>query len=220
MEREVLGFYLSSHPLAEHEQVLRTFCTHSSGSLGQMKHRDEAMLGGMIAAIKYSHTKNARPGAQTKYAMWDLEDFDGIVRCIMWPDQFAEYGHLVQADAILALRGKVDRRPGKEEVNLIVDELIPLDQLPERFSNSVMIRIEEKQHGERGLEQLREILRGYPGQKKLRLRLDLADGGQVWLNSNWPGVQLGSELRRRVDQLLGPGNMRLQSAPPRGATGK
>ncbi len=215
-EREVLGFYLSSHPLAEHESLLRTFCTHFSKDLGKLQHRSEVMLGGMISAIKFSHTKNPRPGnTQTKYAMWDLEDFDGIIRCILWPEQFAEYGQLVQADAILALRGKVDRRPGKEEVNLIVDELIPLAQLPERFSNGILIRVQEEVHGERGLEQLREILRGYPGKKRLKLRLDLASGGQVWLDSGWPGVQLHPELRQRVDGLLGPGNLRLQSAPPR-----
>ncbi len=216
MEREVLGFYLSSHPLAEHEQTLRTFCSHSSKSLANMQHRDEVMLGGMIAAIKFSHTKNPRPGStQTKYAMWDLEDLDGMVRCIMWPEQFAEHGELVQPDTILAMRGKVDRRPGKEEVNLIVDELIPLEQLPERFSNAVVIRVREDVHGERGLEQLREILRGYPGKKQLRLRLDLATGEQVWIDSSWPGVELQPELRERVDGLLGEGNLRLQSAPPR-----
>ena len=214
-EREVLGFYLSSHPLAEHESLLRSFCTHFSQGLGKLPHRSEVMLGGMLSAIKFSHTKNSRPGStQTKYAMWDLEDLDGIVRCILWPEQFAEYGQLVEADAILAVRGKVDRRPGKEEVNLIVDELIPLAQLPERFAGGVLIRVQEQIHGERGLEQLREILRGYPGKKRLKLRLDLASGGQVWLDSCWPGVQLHPELRQRVDGLLGPGNLRLQSTPP------
>ena len=214
-EREVLGFYLSSHPLAEHESLLRNFCTHFSKDLGKLPHRSEVMLGGMISAIKLSHTKNPRPGStQTRYAMWDLEDLDGIVRCILWPEQFAEYGQLVQADAILAMRGKVDRRPGKEEVNLIVDELIPLEQLPERFAGGIMIRVQEEIHGPRGLEQLREILRGYPGKKRLKLRLDLASGGQVWFDSGWPGVQLHPELRQRVDGLLGPGNLRLQSAPP------
>ncbi|MEO2048954.1 MAG: DNA polymerase III subunit alpha [Pirellulales bacterium] len=217
-EREVLGFYLSSHPLAEHETLLRSFCTHFSKNLGDLQHRSEVMLGGMINAIKFSHTKTSRPGStQTKYAMWDLEDFDGIVRCILWPEQFAEYGHLVETDAILAMRGKVDRRPGKEEVNLIVDELIPLKQLPERFSDGILIRIQEQTHGERGLEQLREILRGYPGKKRLKLRLDLASGGQVWLDSAWPGVELHPELRQRVDGLLGPGNFRLQSSKPRPA---
>jgi len=219
-EKEVLGYYLSSHPLAEFEQTLKTFCTHSSKSLASLNHRDEVLLGGMLAAIKFSHTKNPRPGSvHTKYAMWDLEDMDGITRCIMWPEQFAEHGTQVVADSILAVRGKVDRRPGAEETNLIVDELIPLADLSERYSSGVIIRVREADHGERGLEQLREILRGYPGSKKLKLRLDLASGGQVWLDSKWPGLDLNPELRERVEGLLGPGSLAIQASRPQPQSG-
>jgi DNA polymerase-3 subunit alpha len=219
-EKEVLGYYLTSHPLEEFEPTLRTFCTHSSSSLAGLAHREEVLLGGMLAAIKFSHTKNPRAGSvHTKYAMWDLEDMDGITRCIMWPEQFAEHGAMVQGDAILAVRGKVDRRPGAEEVNVIVDELIPLADLAERYSSGVVIRIRESEHGQRGLEQLREILRGYPGSKKLKLRLDLASGAQVWLDSNWQGLDLNPELRSRVEDLLGPGSVAIQAARPSAKNG-
>ena len=216
MEKEVLGYYLTSHPLAEHEAILRTYCTHNSQSMAQLKHRDEVQLGGMLGAIKFSHTKNPRPGqVHTKYAMWDLEDLDGIMRCILWPEQFAEHGHLVESDAILCVVGKVDRRPGAEEVNLIVDKLLPLEEMPKHFSSGMVIRVGEEQHGEQGLKQLREIVRGYPGSKRLRLRLDLLDGGQVWIDSSGSGVELNQELNDRIDQLLGPGNRLLEKAPPK-----
>ncbi|HYO24767.1 MAG TPA: OB-fold nucleic acid binding domain-containing protein, partial [Lacipirellulaceae bacterium] len=215
-EKEVLGYYLSSHPLAEFEPTLRTFCTHSAKSLAALAHRDEVLLGGMLAAIKFSHTKNPRPGStHTKYAMWDLEDLDGITRCILWPEQFAEHGPLVQGDAILAVRGKIDRRPGAEEVNVIVDELIPLAALSERYTSGIVVRVSETQHGERGLEQLREILRGYPGGKKLKLRLDLADGSQALVDSGWQGVDMCAEMRSRVEGLLGPGSLGVQAARPK-----
>jgi DNA polymerase III subunit alpha len=216
MEKEVLGFYLTSHPLAEHETILRTYCTHSSAQLAKLDPRSEVLVGGMLASIKFSHTKNPRPGStHTKYAMWDLEDFDGLVRCILWPEQFAEFGHLVKADAILAMRATVDRRPGSEDVNLIVQELIPLEELSARFTSGIIIRIVEKEHGQDALITLREIVRGYPGNKPLRLRLELAGGGCVTLDCAKSGVTLDPELRRRVDDLLGPGHFRLVAAAPR-----
>src|SRR6185369_2748863 len=90
MEKEVLGFYLSSHPLAQHEGTLRTFCSHTSAQLPNLEARTEVLVGGMLAALVFKHTKNPRPGStHTKYAMWDLEALDGIVRCIIWPEQFA-----------------------------------------------------------------------------------------------------------------------------------
>ena len=122
-------------------------------------------LGGMLAAIKFSHTKNPRPGStHTKYAMFDLEDIDGIVRCILWPEQFAEFGQLVEGrrDPGRARRRSTAGRAAKKS-NLIVNELIPLDELPARFTNGVVIRVREDAHGVDMLTPLREIVRGYPG---------------------------------------------------------
>jgi DNA polymerase-3 subunit alpha len=215
MEKEVLGFYLTSHPLAQHEGTLRTFCSHMSTQLPSLEARSEVLVGGLLAAIKFSHTKNPRPGStNTKYAMWDLEDLEGIVRCILWPEQFAEFGELVKPDAIVAIRAVIDRRPGAEEINLIVNELIPLDELSARFSNAVMIRVREDVHGADMLTPLREIVRGYPGNKPLRLRLELADGGNALLDCKG-SVAIDPELRRRVEELLGPGSFRIMGGAPK-----
>ena len=57
--------------------------------------------------------------------MFDLEDTDGMIRCILWPEQFVRFGELIQADAIRVVRGAIDKRPGSEEANLIVNEIHP-----------------------------------------------------------------------------------------------
>ena len=216
MEKEVLGFYLTNHPLSQHEATLRTFCSHASKQLPTLEARSEVLVGGLLAAIKFSHTKNPRPGSTfTKYAMWDLEDLDGVVRCIMWPEQFAEFGHMVTADSIIAVRATIDRRPGAEEINLIVNELIPLEELSARFSNGVQIRVREDVHGIDVLTPLREIVRGYPGNKPLRLRLELIDGGNVILDCAKSAVAIDPELRRRVEELLGLGSFRVLGGAPK-----
>jgi DNA polymerase-3 subunit alpha len=214
-EREVLGFYLSSHPLAEHEATLRTYCTHTTTEAATLSNRTEVVLGGSLAAIAVKHTKNPRPGStNTKYAMFDLEDTAGIMRSIVWPEDYATYGALVQPDKILAVRGTIDKRPGSEDANLIVNELLTLEELAQRFTKGIALRIDERTHGERGLEQLHEILRGYPGNCDLQLVLCLADGAKVYCKCEGFRVALDPEMRRRVDDLLGPGNVRLLAAPP------
>jgi DNA polymerase-3 subunit alpha len=214
-EKEVLGFYLSSHPLAEHERALATYCSHTTADLANLPARSEVVMGGMLSSIKYSQTKNARSGStNTKYAMFDLEDMNGAVRCILWPEEFASHGHLVQADATLVVRAAVDRRPGSEEANLIVNELIPLHELASRFTKGIIVRVSEEQHAERGLEELHEILRGYPGNCELQLVVCLADGSRAYLKSQGMRIDLNAEMRERVDGLLGPGNLRLIAAPP------
>ncbi|MBI2827353.1 MAG: DNA polymerase III subunit alpha [Planctomycetia bacterium] len=212
-EKEVLGFYLSSHPLAEHEETLTTWCSHSTAEAAALAHRTEVVLGGILSAIKYAHTKNPRAGSTaTRYCMFDLEDTTGMLRCILWPEEFAAYGELVKADAVVAVRGVVDKRPGSEEANLIVNEVLALADLPARYTRRVDIHFDEQPHGERGLEQLHEILRGYPGSCELQLVLRLADGSRVTCACDGMRVDLNAELRRRVDDLLGPGHLKAQPA--------
>jgi DNA polymerase-3 subunit alpha len=212
-EKEVLGFYLSSHPLAEHVKTLATYCSHTIDQLASLQPRTEVMVGGSLAALKFSQTKNPRPDKPSKYVMFDLEDMSGIVRCILWPDDFVNHGHRVAADATLVVRGSIDRRG--EEVNLIVNELIPLEDLAGRFTRGMIVRVSETQHGERGLADLYEILRGYPGNCELQLVVCLADDSKVYLKSNRTRIELNPEMRSRVDSLLGPGNVKLLSAPQR-----
>ncbi|MCH8044778.1 MAG: DNA polymerase III subunit alpha [Planctomycetes bacterium] len=219
MEKEVLGFYLSSHPLAQHAGRLSLFCSHTTAQIPKLAPRTDTVLGGMLTAIKITHTKKARSdGASTKYAMFDLEDLEGMVRCIIWPEQYAQFGHLVEADAILVVRGRVDRRPGSEESNLIVNELIALDALDEKYTKGLVIRVDERQHDEQVLSGLHEILRGYPGTRELQLVICLADGSKVYIKSAKMHISLDQEMRRRIDDLLGPGNVRAITAVPKPST--
>lgn len=216
-EKEVLGFYLSSHPLAEHEKTLATYCSHTTEEAAKLQHRTEVMLGGMLSAIKFSHTKNPKPGSPSRYAMFDLEDTVGTMRCIVWPDQFVNYEELIKPDAIVVIRGAVDKRPGSEEANVIVNEIIPLDALASRYTRGVRIRVLEEAHGPAKLDQLHEILRGYPGNCELELTLCLADGSRVVCRCDRPKMAPSGEMRARVDQLLGPGNFRLVTAGSQGS---
>jgi DNA polymerase-3 subunit alpha len=209
-EKEVLGFYLSSHPLAAHETTLRTYCSHATTDVNNLPPRTDVVLGGVISAIKFSQTKSSN----AKYAMFDLEDLSGLVRCIAWPEQFATFGPLITADAILVVRGAIDRRPGSEESNLIVNELIPLDEVAGRFTRGIRLRISEAQHGARGVGELNEILRGYPGNCELQFVVCLEDGRRVFMKSEQVRVGIDPELRERLDTFLGPGNVQLIAAPP------
>ena len=218
-EKEVLGFYMSSHPLAEHQKTLQAYCSHTTTDAAALKHRTEVMLGGMISSIKFSHTKNPKPGAPSRYAMFDLEDTAGIMRCILWPEQFVQYGEMVQADTIQVIRGAIDKRPGSEEANLIVNEIIPLESLGARYTRGIRVRLQEAAHGVKKLEMLHEILRGYPGECQLELTICLADGSRVRCNCDNFRIANTPEMRSRVEQLIGAENFQLVTATPSRSNG-
>ena len=216
MEKEVLGFYLSSHPLEEFRGQFETFCSHNSAELTELPDRTEITIGGMLSSIKFAHVRKVRPGSTaTKYANFDLEDIQGMIRCILWPNDFEKFGEMIQPDAVVVIRGVIDRRGGGDDVNLICNELIPIEQIDAKYTHGVQVRVNEDIHGEKGLTQVREIMRGYPGQCEVQLMLCLEDGSRVQLKSGNLQVDLSPEMRTRIEDLLGPGHFRLLSRKPR-----
>ncbi|MEP5991277.1 DNA polymerase III subunit alpha, partial [Rhodopirellula bahusiensis] len=214
-EKEVLGFYLDSHPLAEFENKLATFRTHTTESMADCKDRDEVIVGGMISSIKIAHTKNPKPGAPSKYANFDLEDMAGSVRCICWPKGFAVCGERIQPDAVVLAKAKVDRRGGGDEINLIIDELTPLDELDSRYTHGIRIRLDEAEHDEKTVSNVREIVRGYPGNKDLLLAMQLCEGETVHFKADKFRVDITPQLRERLDDLLGTGHYKLLMSKPK-----
>jgi DNA polymerase-3 subunit alpha len=172
----------------------------------------------MLSSLKPAHVRKARdPNAPTKYINFDLEDMAGAVRCIMWPKEFAQFGHLVEHDAIVVARASVDRRGGGDEANLIINEIIPVADLDARCTRGVMIRVDEQKHGAEALRQLHRISQSYPGDCELQLLLNLADGRRVALTNASMKVDVAPEFRQRVDELLTPGNVRLLTTRPDGS---
>jgi DNA polymerase III subunit alpha len=212
-EKEVLGFYLHSHPLAEYENKLATFRTHTTDRLADIKDRGEVILGGMISSIKLAHTKNPKPGTPSKYANFDLEDMQGSIRCIVWPKGFVDCGDKIEPDAVVLAKGKIDRRGG-DEANLIVDELIPLAEFDSRYTHGMRIRLDESEHGRETMTRLREIIRGYPGKQELLFSMRLSEGEVVHLKSDKYRVEINAQMRNRIDDLLGAGHYKLLMSKP------
>ncbi len=213
-EKEVLGYYLSAHPLSEYRETLERLGTTSTSDLKNKKRREEVLVGGMISSIKLAHTRNPKPNQPSKYANFDLEDFDGNVRCIMWPDQFEKTGELIQPDAVMLIRGVVDKR-GEDEINLIVNELIPIDDAESHFTSGIQIFMNVERSEDDMAGKLREILRGYPGNREVTLAVRLDRGETVHMKAKQYRVGINDELRRRLDDLLGPQSHRLTISKPK-----
>jgi DNA polymerase-3 subunit alpha len=212
-EKEVLGYYVHSHPLAEHKDILDSLCSHGTTGLAGVKAKGEVVIGGLVSALKLSNTKQARPGStHTRYAMFDLEDMDGLVRTICWPEDYARLGEAIQPDAVIVVAGSIDRRAGSEETNLVVNEIVPIAEARRLPARSVTVRVAEGTHDVGVLDRLAELVGRHPGAVPLRLVIDLTDGSRVLLEADRHQVAWSPELHAAVAELLGPGSVRAAMA--------
>ena len=138
--------------------------------------------------------------------MFDLEDVDGCIRCIQWPAEFAEQGQLVQPDSIVLVQGRIDKR--MDEANLIVDKVIPIEQVDQNLTTGIKILVDQREHGEHGLKKAYEIVRGYPGNRKLEITLVLENGMLVNLRSS-KRIEINDQLCSRLRELLGNSSLEM-----------
>ncbi|MBL8850236.1 MAG: DNA polymerase III subunit alpha, partial [Planctomycetaceae bacterium] len=184
-EKEVLGFYLSSHPLAQHDDQLSGYATHKVSQLRDLGDGVEVLIGGMIGAIKKAATKKASRNGHSKYVNFDLADQQGVVRCIMWPDDFAREGELVSPEAIVLVKGRTDAR-GREP-NIIVNKLYTLETAEKEFTRQIMVKLRRGYHSEEDLQQVRSVLSQHPGKTPVVLVLETWDDPRDAASANGNG---------------------------------
>src|SRR5262249_23305493 len=98
-EKEALDFYVSSHPLAQHETEMRLFSSCTVSQLTELQANQEVFLGGMLTQVRLMNTKKARNG-NSRYVRCKLEDFTGAAECVMWPDDYVRFKDLIEEDRI------------------------------------------------------------------------------------------------------------------------
>ncbi|MEO1992768.1 MAG: DNA polymerase III subunit alpha, partial [Pirellulales bacterium] len=212
-EKEVLGYYVHSHPLTEYSDVLGVMCSHNTATLHSVPAKGSIVIGGLVAALRLSNTKQARPGStHTRYAMFDLEDREGLVRTICWPEEYARIGESIQPDSVVIVTGSIDRRVGSEETNLIVNNLLPIAEVWQQPISSLSIKLIDPRHSVNTLDALGAILKRHPGSTPIRLVLELADGRRVLMEADGEKITWSHALCSELLELLGAGCVRVALA--------
>ncbi len=130
MEKEVLGIYVSGHPLEEYEERWRKNISHVTTDFaldeetGEVRARDgeQAMIGGMIAGKTIKYTKNNQT-----MAFLTIEDLYGTVEVIVFPRDYERYSSLMEADAKVFIRGRVSVEEDKNG-KLICEQMYSFDE--------------------------------------------------------------------------------------------
>jgi DNA polymerase III subunit alpha len=217
-EKEAFGFYLTSHPLAENGDLITRYATHTVKDLATVDEKSEILLGGMVSSIKKATTKKPSRNGHSRYVNFDFETTEGIVRCIMWPEDYAKHGESVKAEQVGYVLGRVDRR-GREP-NVIVSQLLTLDQAWTKYTNQVSIKFRRGLHSEREMERVRSILVSHTGTVPVLIYVESADEAdpsvrRVFRLKQSLSVSCTSTLRSELQGVVGEEHVRFNGAPPK-----
>lgn len=167
-EKEALGFYISSHPLARHADVLKRFSTHSVAQISEAAATQEVVIGGMLTGVRFTNAKRSRSGS-TKMARFKLEDFTGNAECVIFPDDYQRHESMVKDENICFVKATVDRT--REEPGLIVNRLLTLEQGQRELTRGLVLRMVSGVHQQNELETISRILQRTPGRTPVYVQL-------------------------------------------------
>jgi DNA polymerase-3 subunit alpha len=207
-EKELLGFYITGHPLSRHERDLKVYSTHRTADLNSLKNEHEVVVGGMISGVKFGATKRPSRKGNSRMARFNLEDFSGNVPCVMFPDDLAVESAMVKDDTIGFVQGRVDH--SREQVGLIVQKIVPVDRAAEHFSRTMIVQLESATHDRGHLARLQAALSGSTGSTAVQLEVRTAAGYRVLLKTDASlRVRPTRELADAVESVIGANSIRL-----------
>ncbi|MDR3635060.1 MAG: DNA polymerase III subunit alpha [Isosphaeraceae bacterium] len=207
-EKEVLGFYMSSHPLARHAKELFDLSTHRVAELPGVPEKSEVILGGMIVNVQVKNVQKSRSGL-TRMAKLTFEDLTGSVPAMLWPEDFAKNEALIKNDQIGYVKGTLDRR--RDPAELIISRFIPLERGPAELSRGVVVTLRKGITQTEQMERLLRLIRVRPG--NLDLYLEILGLERVRRAIYRAGASLkirhDDRLLPDIEGAVGAGNVRL-----------
>ena len=175
-EKEMLGRYISDHPLNGYEGTIRRKCDVSTTGLGHQEEGKVVKIGGVISELKKKYT--ARGDLMANIS---LEDLEGSVEVIVFTKAMSQVGHKLINDQPVIITGRVDRRD--EMLKLVCMDVETLKSDEETKISSIEVQIPSTGTTTKHLENLASLLNEHPGECDV----------YVWIGSK--KIWLGSEVR-------------------------
>ncbi len=207
-EREMLGLYVSDHPLLgmEHALAAETDCSVAQllsatdeperSSRGDGRDSQVVTLGGILSGVT---RKVTRQGAS--WAAATLEDLEGAIEVLFFPATYQTCMHLVVEDAIVIVKGRLDRR---EDVPKLIAMEVKTAEFPTEGTGPFVVSVLESRCVPPVIERLREVLRTHAGLTEVHLRLQTGQRTKVMKLDDKLRVRPSPSLVADLKQLLGP----------------
>jgi len=201
-EKEMLGFYVTGHPLARYAVELKRFTSTHTANLSQHKDEEEIKIVGLIAKIKNTLTR----AKQEKMAIMKLEDLEGVVEALVFPRAYQKISRYLQLNTVVMVRGVLDLK--EDTPKIIVNDLFPVDEIYKLVTN-ISINLSGIQ--ENLFESLKSLIATHRGDVPVFLHLDTPSKSRVQLVvGEGLYIKPNGKLIQDIEDMLGQNRLSLK----------
>ena len=201
-EKELLGVYMSGHPLTRYASLLERYQLSTVQSMQELDEGTPTRLGGMITNVHKLFTK----ASKEMMAAVQIEDLDGSVEIMLFPEAYAKHAVHLEEEMPVLVCGEVSHR--KEPAQLIASEVYRLGDAPKFFAEKARIHIPVAHADTERIERVKDIVRLHPGTTPLTVCLLFPTGEKIFIEAGTGFTVCPDEaLVHEVEHELGEGSM-------------
>ncbi len=200
-EKELLGFYVSGHPLEPFEAILRRYTLQTVEDLAGLANRSMARFGGLVGAVQQGVSKKSgKP-----YAMVTVEDATGSVQLLCMNESYDKYRELFVMNMPLLVTGEVST--GEDRPKVFPQEIMKLEDAPKKYTKQVQLRLRADGLNRERLEMARRLCEAHTGTVPVMIRLQLPGGEMAFIEPNDRYfVAASAGLEREITEVFGAGS--------------
>jgi DNA polymerase III subunit alpha len=194
-ERDLLGFYVTGHPLNAFREMIEGGSYISIVGLAEQEDKAVVQIAGSISSLEKKLTR--RDGKP--FAILTVEDFTGAVEVMVWGEVYAKAAKEIEKGKIVAITGRLDKRD--ETLRIVANEIEQITK-PDA-GRALIIDIPIEKADEKRLIAIRDLVRRHPGTQPLYLRFRSADGREIRLKADADySVRDSEPFREKLAELF------------------
>ncbi len=195
-EKELLGFYVTGHPLTPYASILEKYTLTDTIKLAQLANRTLTRIGGLVAAVQHGVSKKSNK----PYAMLTLEDIEGSIQVLCMNENYDKNRELFQVNKALLVIGEVNN--GEDKPKIFPQEIMPLEDAPRKFTRQVHFRLQTAHLQPESMESVQELAAAHRGRCPLFLCFMRPSGEIIFIETHEkycvaPSMQLQQAANER-----------------------
>jgi len=196
-EKELLGFYVTGHPLTPFAPILEKYTLATTAKLADLPNRSLTRIGGLIAAAQHGFSKKSgKP-----YSMVTLEDLEGSVQMLVM-NEHEKFRPMLEVNQAILVVGEITTSEDKPK--LFPQEIMPLMDAPKKYTKQVHLRLNAAHLQPEDVESIRDLLAAHPGKCPVFLCFMMPGGEMVFIETHDRcAVAPSLELEHAVNKMLG-----------------
>mgnify|MGYP006292425359 FL=1 len=195
-EKNILGFYLSGHPLDDFRDEVQAFSTIVLDQADEQKDQTNVRICGIITDIKSHLDRKKRP-----MAFFKIEDFTGSIEGLAFSDPYETFRQHLYIDSMVVIAGKISVREGSDP-KLIVNEIYSLEEARKKFTRNLVLSMETNHVDIDLLDDVRSLLSTHQGEVPVYINMKTPGNGSYVLKSRSlkirPSIELVEQLREKI----------------------